>query len=61
MLYDNEIDPWQLHNLADDPASAGLRAELTRRLDRFLTDTGDPFLDGLGMSRHFKVSVDYVY
>ena len=61
MLYDNETDPWQLHNLADDPGSVGLRKILSRRLDRFLSETGDPFLDGPGMSRQFKVPVDYVY
>jgi arylsulfatase A-like enzyme len=41
VLYDLERDPDELHNLAEDPASAGLRKELEARLAKWMTDTGD--------------------
>ena len=28
LLFDNQSDPWQMHNLAEDPTSAGLRQDL---------------------------------
>ena len=32
VLYDLEKDPYQMNNLIDDPASAGIRADLDRQL-----------------------------
>ncbi len=43
VLYDNEADPYQLHNLATEPAAAGLRAELEADTERWLERLGDPF------------------
>ncbi len=43
VLYDNEADPFQLRNLAADPAHAELREELDRRLAAELAGTGDAF------------------
>jgi arylsulfatase A-like enzyme len=41
VLYDLEKDPTELHNLADDSASAGVRREMEARLERWMKDTGD--------------------
>lgn len=47
MLFDNEVDPYQLTNLIDDPACAVVRAELDRMLRDWLRRAEDPFVDGL--------------
>jgi len=41
-LYDTVADPWQNHNLADDPAHAATLADLRARLDAFLVKSNDP-------------------
>ncbi len=43
LLFDNQTDPLQLHNLTDDPDSAGLRQILDARLDAALKQAGDSF------------------
>ena len=48
VLYDNQQDPYQLHNLAADPAQAGLKAELEAELAGWLERLGDPFPSGEG-------------
>ena len=45
-LYDLLFDPAEAHNLADDPAHAGVLAEMQGRLDAWMRDTDDPLLDG---------------
>jgi arylsulfatase A-like enzyme len=46
-LYDVKTDPHQIHNLAADPAHAGIRAALETRLMNELAATGDPrVMDG---------------
>jgi hypothetical protein len=40
-LYDLQSDPYELKNLADDPAHQGVLKELRRELDGWLTRTGD--------------------
>lgn len=40
-LYDLEKDPWEFHNLADEPAYAGLRENLKMRLSDWMHDTSD--------------------
>jgi arylsulfatase A-like enzyme len=44
VLYDNQVDPYQLNNLIDDPKSAGLREDLERELRLHLNRIGDGFL-----------------
>ena len=40
-LYDRHADPWELTNLAEDPAHAQRLTELRRILDTWIRDTGD--------------------
>ena len=42
LLYDNEGDPYQLNNLAEDPAAANLISSLNKVLDSLLVEAGDP-------------------
>ncbi len=44
LLFDNDADPYQLHNLVDEPSSAELVRQLDARLAAMLTATGDEFL-----------------
>ena len=41
-LYEWETDRWQLVNLADDPARAETRRELSARLDQWIKESRDP-------------------
>lgn len=45
-LYDLENDPYEQHNLADDPAVTDTRNELIQTLYGWMQKTGDPLLDG---------------
>ena len=45
ILYDNQEDPYQLHNLIHEPGYAPLRDELEDELQRWLAQIDDPFLD----------------
>ena len=40
-LYDCEKDPWNLHNLAEDPAHQTTRATLAETLHQWMKDQGD--------------------
>lgn len=42
-LYDNIADPYQMHNLAADPAYAGVLEEMRTRLRRKMAEIGDSF------------------
>ena len=43
LLFDNESDPYQLHNLIDSSEHRALQAELESHLKRLLEDRNDPF------------------
>ncbi|MBN1580690.1 MAG: sulfatase [Anaerolineae bacterium] len=45
-FYDLLADPWEEHNLADNPAYAGLRGEFAQELVEILRETGDEILTG---------------
>jgi arylsulfatase A-like enzyme len=45
-LYDLVFDPNEAHNLAGDPAHAGVLQEMRGRLERWMESTDDPLLDG---------------
>jgi N-sulfoglucosamine sulfohydrolase len=40
-LYDCRNDPWNRHNLIDDPAFAAIKTRLSAALDAWMTDQGD--------------------
>jgi len=46
MLYDMQADPFEQHNLANDPQFADTLAELRGRLQRWMEATDDPLLAG---------------
>ena len=41
-VFDLVNDPWEIHDLADDPATQSLKAELWARLEQFQHELGDP-------------------
>ncbi|MCL5270339.1 MAG: DUF4976 domain-containing protein [bacterium] len=46
ILFDRANDPYEMKNLAEDPAHSAARAELEARLQRWMRETGDPFDTG---------------
>jgi arylsulfatase A-like enzyme len=46
LLYDNQMDPYQLRNLCGHPEYAPIQAELEKILSRKLEETNDRFLPG---------------
>jgi N-sulfoglucosamine sulfohydrolase len=45
-LYDVRTDPHQIHNLAANPSLRGVREKLWQQLSSYLTQTGDPRVEG---------------
>jgi arylsulfatase A-like enzyme len=45
-LYDLQADPWEQHNLADQPEVSTIQADLGRRLLVWMEQTDDPLLRG---------------
>jgi arylsulfatase A-like enzyme len=44
LLYDNDVDPFQLRNLASEPSAANVKAQLEAELQKWLAKTKDKFL-----------------
>ena len=45
MLYDLVFDPTESDNLADRSEAADVKKHLSRRLENWMTETGDPILE----------------
>ena len=45
-LYDLEADPWELRDLAEDPAHATALARMRIELERWMRESGDPLSAG---------------
>ncbi len=58
LLFDNEADPYQLHNLAGDNKHAKLQAKLESQLTRRLKQDGDLFLPSEAYIRKWGYAVD---
>ncbi len=57
-LFDLVADPWEQNDLAEDPAHAAVRDELSGRLYRHLAETRDPILRGAVTSPHHRRALD---
>ena len=58
LLYDNLEDPYQLRNLIDDSATAGLREAMDQQLREMLARSGDEFLPGPAYMRRWDYDWD---
>jgi choline-sulfatase len=43
-LFDLKQDPWEMHDLSDDPAHASIKSDLMQQLARMQKDMGDPLV-----------------
>ena len=53
LLFDNERDPKQIHNLADDPEYAALKEELKRKMYEKMEKVGDTFEKNSNFERNW--------
>lgn len=58
LMYDNQVDPYQLENLVGKAEFADLQAELDQRLQHKLDATGDEFLPGSAYITRWGYTVD---
>jgi arylsulfatase A-like enzyme len=59
VLFDNEHDRWQLHNLVDDPAHRDIRDKLDTRLDQLIAAAGDPLLSARALAEHLGLDAEW--
>ena len=57
-LFDNAVDPYQLNNLAGDPAASGLLARLDAELQSWLVRLDDDFAPAQEYIERFEYEVD---
>jgi arylsulfatase A-like enzyme len=57
-LFDNETDPFQLHNRVNQPEMAAVQAALDKRLRERLARLRDPFEPGPALLARFKVRLN---
>ena len=58
LLYDNEKDPYQLHNRINDDDYANIQAELDAQLQSKLENLGDEFRPGMDYVQQWGYTVD---
>ena len=58
LLYDNEVDPYQMRNLAHDPGSTAIRDKLGKALQQKLDEQSDEFLSGKDYIEKWGYPVD---
>lgn len=58
LMYDNEVDPYQLNNIVNKPEHAELQAELEARLQEKLAAMGDEFLPSMEYIRRWNYKVN---
>jgi N-sulfoglucosamine sulfohydrolase len=56
-LYDLVDDPWEQHNLADDPDLASVKADLRQRLLGWMKETDDPLLHAPVASPYYAAAL----
>lgn len=67
LLFDNETDPYQMHNLAHQPGYQTLMAELEVELRAWLAQLGDRFMPGeahiweLGQTEEWQIRQEHFY
>jgi arylsulfatase A-like enzyme len=67
LLFDNEADPYQTHNLAYAPETAVLREQLETELQSWLARLGDRFAPGdehlrdLGQAEEWQIRQEHFY
>ena len=58
LFFDNEKDPYQLHNLVDNPEYAEIQKQLDDELSARLKSNGDRFLPGMDYIKKWNYLVD---
>ncbi len=58
LLYDNDVDPYQMNNLAHNPEFAGVRDKLDQALSAKLDANADEFLSGMEYINKWGYTVD---
>ncbi len=58
LLYDNDVDPYQMENRVDDPAYSEIQAELEALLQRELAAVGDDFREGMAYIKRWGYALD---
>lgn len=67
LLFDNEADPYQMHNLAHEPGHEAVLAELEAELQGWLARLGDRFMPGeahireLGQTEEWQIRQEHFY
>jgi arylsulfatase A-like enzyme len=59
LLYDNLIDPYQMHNLIDDPTEGRLRQHLEELMQVHMRTIGDEFLPKEQYYERFNLELDH--
>lgn len=58
LLFDNELDPYQLNNLINDPKAESIQSALDAMLTKRLASTEDAFLPGLAYIKEWNYPLD---